>query len=711
MANSSLAKSLAVPEKMKAWVLGNPDELKLVEKPVPQPGAAEVLVRIDAIAVCATDLEIIHQGPPALIQGGDPFQQEFHPGHEYMGTVVRLGPGVDEFDVGDRITVEIHAGCGRCERCREGMYTACTNYGMNYGDRNKGHRANGFTTDGGFAEYAVNNINTMVHVPDDMSDEEATLVVTAGTAMYGLDVMGGLIAGQTVWVMGPGPIGLMGVGVAKALGAQPVILTGTRDNRLEIGKKLGADHVINVRKEDAVEAVKRITRGKGAHYVLECSGAPNAVNEAARMLNRGGRICLAAFPTSPRWSTSRISCATTYTCSAFAAKARARRTARPLSCSRNASTPSSYTLTRSRSMRCPLRSATRASASMTRSRWSSKSTSDGVPPGRAPGQIQVDRKLEEVMDIANPPRRGLLCALAVITVVIAGGRMGAGALSGQQADRAHGAVPGRHFGRRDCPRAGRGHGRQLNTNIVVVNRPGAGGAIGYKYAAAQSADGHHLVWNSNSISTTYHSGALAFDYKAFEPVAQVQVETPLLVVKADAPWKDLRGFITYAKANPGKLTVGNSGAGSHTHFSSVLMFRAAGAEVIDVPYGAAQVVPSLLGGHVQAVVQLPGALVSHVKAGSLRVLSAMSAKRDPSFPDIATAQEQGVQIAAELWRGIAVPKGTPKAVIARLEDAVRKTVASPEFARSSERLSVTPAFLPASDFGRVIAREDAISRR
>ncbi len=299
MATAGLAKSLTVPASMKAWVLGNPDELTLVDKPVPQPAAAEVLVRIDAIAVCATDLEIIHSGPPALIQGGDPFNKNFTPGHEYMGTVVKLGPGVDEFDIGDRVTVEIHAGCGRCERCREGMYTACTNYGMNYGDRNKGHRANGFTTDGGFAQFAVNNINTMVHVPDDMSDEEATLVVTAGTAMYGLDVMGGLIAGQTVVIMGPGPIGLMGVGVAKALGAQPVILTGTRDNRLDIGKQLGADHVINVRNEDPVEAVKRITRGKGAHYVLECSGAPNAVNEAAHMLNRGGRICLAAFPHEP----------------------------------------------------------------------------------------------------------------------------------------------------------------------------------------------------------------------------------------------------------------------------------------------------------------------------------------------------------------------------------------------------------------------------
>ena len=291
-------QSFQIPEKMKAWVLGDPDQLSFVEKPVPQPGAAEVLVRIDAIAVCATDLEIIHKGPPALIQGGLPFNKNFTPGHEYMGTIVKLGPGVDEYQVGDRVTVEVHAGCGRCERCREGMYTACLNYGKNYGEMNKGHRANGFTTDGGFAEYAINSINTLAHVPPDMSDEEATLIVTAGTAMYGLDVTAGLIAGQSVVVMGPGPIGLMGVAVAKALGASEVILTGTRDNRLEMGRKLGADYTVNVTKEDSVEAVRRYTNG-GAHYVLECSGAPNAVNDAAKMLKRGGRICLAAFPSEP----------------------------------------------------------------------------------------------------------------------------------------------------------------------------------------------------------------------------------------------------------------------------------------------------------------------------------------------------------------------------------------------------------------------------
>jgi L-iditol 2-dehydrogenase len=266
---------------------------------VPVPQRAEVLVRIDAVAICATDLDNIYHGPPAMIEGGPPFNKNWTPGHEYMGTVVALGPGVDEFAIGQRVTVEIHAGCGQCKRCREGMYTSCHNYGLNYGEVNKGHRANGFTTDGGFCEYQVNNINTLVAISDSMSDEEATLVVTAGTAMYGLTELGGLVAGESVVVTGPGPIGLLGVAVAKALGAKPVILTGTRDNRLKMGLELGADHVVNVRNENPVQAVRRLNGGKGVDYVLECSGALNAVNEAAQMVNRGGKICLAAFPHEP----------------------------------------------------------------------------------------------------------------------------------------------------------------------------------------------------------------------------------------------------------------------------------------------------------------------------------------------------------------------------------------------------------------------------
>jgi threonine dehydrogenase-like Zn-dependent dehydrogenase len=300
LANPRLRVPPVLPNSglMKAWVLGNSNELHLVEKPIPVPKRAEVLVRIDAVAICATDLEIIEYGSPALIQGGAPFNKNFTPGHEYMGTVAALGPGVDEYKVGERVTVEIHAGCGQCKRCREGMYTACHNYGLNYGNVDKGHRANGFTTDGGFAEYAVNHVNTLIHVPDDMSDEEATLVVTAGTAMYGLTELGGLVAGESVVVTGPGPIGLMAVGVAKALGADPVILSGTRDSRLAIGTKLGADRVVNVHNENIVDVVKQMTR-RGADYVVECAGTEEAINEAAKMTNRGGKICLAAFPHTP----------------------------------------------------------------------------------------------------------------------------------------------------------------------------------------------------------------------------------------------------------------------------------------------------------------------------------------------------------------------------------------------------------------------------
>ncbi|MBY0380375.1 MAG: zinc-binding dehydrogenase [Xanthobacteraceae bacterium] len=287
-----------VPSTMKAWVLDGPNELHLVEKPVPSPQKAEVLVRIDAVAICATDLEILEYGTPALIQGGSPFHKNFTPGHEYMGTVAALGPGVDEYRVGERVTVEIHAGCGQCVRCRQGMYTSCLNYGLNYGNVNKGHRANGFTTDGGFAEYAINNINTLSRVPDDMSDEEATLVVTAGTSMYGLTELGGLVAGESVVVTGPGPIGLLAVAVAKALGADPVILSGTRDGRLEIGKKLGADRIVNIKRENLVSVVKEMT-GRGADYVIECSGTEDAINQATQMTSRGGKVCLAAFPHEP----------------------------------------------------------------------------------------------------------------------------------------------------------------------------------------------------------------------------------------------------------------------------------------------------------------------------------------------------------------------------------------------------------------------------
>ncbi len=252
-----------------------------------------------------------------------------------------------------------------------------------------------------------------------------------------------------------------------------------------------------------------------------------------------------------------------------------------------------------------------------------------------------------------------------------------------------------------------GISRHLGQRVLVVNRPGAGGAIGYKHVAAQKPDGYALVWNSNSISTTYHSGQLDFDYRAFDPVARVLVESPVVAVRADARWKTLNDLIADARARPRQITVGHSGIGSHTHIALVALLRAAGVEVNEIPFGAAQVVPSLIGGHVDVVVQLPAALSGQVKQGAVRLLAVLIPNRDAALRDVPTAREQGIDVSLEAWRGIAVPHGTPRAVIAALEAAIRRTVEAPEFATGSENLGVRPAFLPAGEFGELIAREDA----
>src|SRR2546422_5094818 len=225
--------------------------------------------------------------------------------------------------------------------------------------------------------------------------------------------------------------------------------------------------------------------------------------------------------------------------------------------------------------------------------------------------------------------------------------------------------------------------RQLGgAKVLVVNRPGAGGAIGYKYVVSQKADGYAVVWNSNSISTTFHSGMLPFDYRSFDPVARVLVESPLIAVRGESRWKTLGQLVADAKSRPKGITVGNSGIGSHTDISSVALIKAAGAEVVDVPFGAAQVVPSLLGGQVDAVVQLPAALSGFVKTGQVRLLAVLTSARDPALSDVPTAREQGFDVSLEAWRGIAAPRGTPKPVVAMLEAAIRKTAESPDFVKA-----------------------------
>ena len=168
--------------------------------------------------------------------------------------------------------------------------------------------------------------------------------------------------------------------------------------------------------------------------------------------------------------------------------------------------------------------------------------------------------------------------------------------------------------------------------MLVVNRPGAGGAIGYKHVASQKPDGYSLVWNSNSISTTYHSGQLGFDYQAFDAVARVLVGIGGGRGAHRCALADPAGSASPTrKAKPKVISVGHSGVGSHTHISLAALVGRAGIEVNEVPFAAAQVVPSLVGGHVNAVVQFPAALAAPVKQGQMRLLVALIPNRDPAL--------------------------------------------------------------------------------
>ena len=280
---------MATPTTMNAVVLHDADDMRVEQRSVPQPGPGEVLLKVEVASICGTDVKVLHrtlQGQPT---------GEFIMGHEYAGTVAALGPNVDEFQTGERVAVEVHKGCERCENCIKGWYTSC----LNYGNLAKGHRAKGLTCDGGFAEYAVNHINTLYRLPDNLTFEQACMVTTAASPLWAIDLIGGYVAGETVLILGPGPIGLIAVQLCKALGAERVILSGTRDSRLEVGKRLGADFTINVRTENLADRIREITRGKGADSVLECAGGPTSMQEALENVKRGGRIGVVAWYTGP----------------------------------------------------------------------------------------------------------------------------------------------------------------------------------------------------------------------------------------------------------------------------------------------------------------------------------------------------------------------------------------------------------------------------
>lgn len=279
--------SVQLPETMDACVLTSPGEFEVQRVLVPRFSDNEVLCKIHAVAICGSDPEVIH----GKLAGYWPPRYPFIVGHEWAGEVVAIGKNVTSFQPGNRVAGEAHNGCGFCENCMRGRYNIC----INYGRHEAGHRHYGFTAQGAYAQYNAYNPKALTLMPDNVSYDEGSMCDTAGISMHGAELMG-ITPGGTVVVIGPGPIGLTAMRVARARGAAKIIVVGRAGSRLEAAASLGADHIVDGTRPDAIDAVRALTGGIGADQAFECSGAIGTIVQAVNMLRRGGAVCLLGAP-------------------------------------------------------------------------------------------------------------------------------------------------------------------------------------------------------------------------------------------------------------------------------------------------------------------------------------------------------------------------------------------------------------------------------
>jgi tripartite-type tricarboxylate transporter receptor subunit TctC len=248
--------------------------------------------------------------------------------------------------------------------------------------------------------------------------------------------------------------------------------------------------------------------------------------------------------------------------------------------------------------------------------------------------------------------------------------------------------------------------KQLGKAVVVVNKPGGGGAVGYTDAMQAPPDGYTLVTAVTPLTILPHQVKTAFTYQNFAPILNVVDDPAMFQVRADSQWKTLPDFLAYAKKNPGMITVGNSGAGGGVHLIAMAFEKAAGVQFNHIPFaGGGPSVTALLGGHVHAVSVSPPEGISHVRAGKLRIVALFSEKRMMAFPDVPVVREQGINFGMGQWRGLAAPKGTPADVLQKLHDAFRKGMEDPIFVKNATDMTVHLAYAGPEEFGKMMAQD------
>lgn len=251
----------------------------------------------------------------------------------------------------------------------------------------------------------------------------------------------------------------------------------------------------------------------------------------------------------------------------------------------------------------------------------------------------------------------------------------------------------------------------LKQPIIVVNKSGAGGAVGMAQVAKAPPDGYTILMALSSVSVIPVADRLqgrtpSYELNQLAPIALISADPTVLVVRADGPYKTLKDFVDAAKAKPGKINYGSSGVYGTLHVAMEIFANAAGIQLFHIPYqGGGPAVTALLGGQIDALASGPSAALGQIKAGKMRALAVWGDKRLASMPDVPSMKELGYDATFYIWSGLFAPAGTPAPVMQKLRAAVKETVNDPDFKNAMAKIDTPIAYLDAPEFQTFVERD------
>ena len=251
--------------------------------------------------------------------------------------------------------------------------------------------------------------------------------------------------------------------------------------------------------------------------------------------------------------------------------------------------------------------------------------------------------------------------------------------------------------------------KHLPQPVVVNNKPGASGAIGWQGVLSGRADGHTVAVLTVELTTLPHLGQVKFTHEVFTPIAQMNADPAAITVRADAPWATLEDFLAAARKADGKTQVGNAGNGSIWHLAAAALEERANLKLSHIPFqGAAPAVLALLGGHIDAVTVSPAEVATHVASGKLRLLGVMADARLKGFESVPTLKERGTVLSIGTWRGLGVPKATPAEAVVVLKSATQRIMADAQMIEAMAKLNLGYQYLDDKDFKATLVRDNEV---